>query len=305
MWAALAVVAAAVGIAALLAESQLFDGDDTAITTSQGPLLITTEPTPPPATEPAQDTPTTTPETTSPLTPTATATVDPTPTPYPGWVDPASVGQPFGLVPGVLTFRGNPTRTFHGTGPAPESPQVLWQFTGTPELDLCSLTSWAAGITQWCGTGWTGQPAVLEWDERTWVVVGTFAPAVHFLDADTGRRLLPDYVVGDLIKGSVTVDPDGYPLVYFGSRDDYYRIISFDRDEPEELWSIYAYDVSPVLWNNDWDSASLVLDDYLFLGGENSHLHIVKLNRGYNSEGLVTVDPELVVLRSRLGQRTA
>ena len=209
-------------------------------------------------------------------------------------MDPGTVGQPYGSVSGLLTFRGNPTRTFYGTGPAPQSPEVLWRFTGAPERDLCSLTKWAAGTTTWCGSGWTGQPAVAEWDDRTWVVVGTYAPAVHFLDAATGERLRPDFVVGDLIKGSVTLDPDGYPLVYFGSRDNYFRIVAFDREEPVELWSMHAEVVSPVLWNDDWDGASLVLNDYLFQGGENSHLHIAKLNRRYGPDGLVETDPELV-----------
>jgi hypothetical protein len=100
--------------------------------------------------------------------------------------------------------------------------------------------------------------------------------------------------VGDIIKGSVTVDPDGYPLLYTGSRDNYFRIIAMDRDEPVELWNWWAEAVQPTLWNDDWDGSALVLDDYLFEGGENSQFHIWKLNRGYDADGLVTVNPELV-----------
>src|SRR6187549_2760369 len=34
-------------------------------------------------------------------------------------------------VNGLLTFRGNPTRSFHGTGPVPRTqPQVLWKYPG-------------------------------------------------------------------------------------------------------------------------------------------------------------------------------
>ena len=292
-----ATVGATVVVIAVAGDVPLFGDSDTELTTS--PLPVPLSPVSPPTSTPAPSpdptpvpiavaTPVATPV------PTSTPTPSPTPTPYRGWVHPSTVGQPYGEVSGLLTFRGNPTRTFYGTGPAPQAPEVLWRFTGTPERDLCSLTSWAAGTTQWCGTGWTGQPAVVEWDDRTWVVVGSFAPAVHFLDAATGQRLRPDFVVDDLIKGSVTVDPDGYPLVYFGARDDLFRIVAFDRDEPVELWSMHANVVSPVLWNDDWDGASLVLDDYLFQGGENSHLHIAKLNRRFGPDGLVTIDPELV-----------
>ena len=38
----------------------------------------------------------------------------------------------------------------------------------------------------------------------------------------------------------------------------------------------------------------LVIDDYLFEGGENRQFHVVKLNRGYGADGIVQVDPELV-----------
>lgn len=290
-WAVIAVIAAAVGVVAVVVDRQFFTEEDPVLTTSPAPVRPSPASTPaspvPPSPEPMPDpTPT--------EAPTPAPTPVPTPTPYPGWVDPATAFEPASGMPGLLTFRGNPTRTFYGTGPAPRSPEVLWRFTGSAERDLCSLTTWEAGTTLWCGAGWTGQPAVIEWDERTWVVAGTYTPAVHFLDAATGEQILPEFVVGDLIKGSVTVDPDGYPLVYFGSRDNEFRIIAFDRDEPTQLWSMHANEVSPVLWNDDWDGASLVLDDYLFQGGENSHFFIIKLNRGFGPDGLVTLDPEVV-----------
>ena len=84
------------------------------------------------------------------------------------------------------------------------------------------------------------------------------------------------------------------PLYYAGSRDNYLRVIALDRDSPTELWSLNANAVSPTKWNNDWDGAPLVIDDYLFEGGENSQFHIVKLNRGYGADGKVTVAPQLV-----------
>jgi hypothetical protein len=209
--------------------------------------------------------------------------------PFDGWVNPASVGQPYGdTVDGLITFRGNPTRTYYGKGPVPKNPQVLWTF---PESGgMCGESS---GKT-WCGTGWTGQPSVWEKDGQTWVAFGAYDKAVHWLDGGTGERLLADFPVGDIIKGSVTIDPDGYPLLYTGSRDNYFRVISMDQGEPVELWKLSATAVSPTQWNDDWDGSALVLDDYLFEGGENSVFHIVKLNRGYDENGFVTVNPELV-----------
>ncbi|MEM7094098.1 MAG: PQQ-binding-like beta-propeller repeat protein [Actinomycetota bacterium] len=217
----------------------------------------------------------------------------PTPTPTPQWwVDPSSVGENFGEVDGLLTFRGNPTRTFYGRGPVPRDPAVDWRF-GEPD-ELCSFSTVGAETTKWCGTGWTGQPAIFEREGRRWVVFGSYRPAVHFLDAATGERILADLEVGDLIKGSVTIDPDGYPLVYFGSRDGLFRVVAFDGPSPRELWQLSADSVEPTLWNDDWDGVALVVDDYLFVGGENSNLHIVRLHRGYDDDGAVQVEPELV-----------
>ena len=222
--------------------------------------------------------------------PTTTTTTRP---PYTGWVDPLSAFQPFykSKVEGLITFRGNPTRNYYGKGPVPVAPHVVWQYPGA---NMCSLSEDKGETTNWCGNGWTGEPAVFERDGRTWVVFGAYDRAVHFVDAATGQDILPPFPTGDIIKGSVSIDPDGLPLVYIGSRDSFFRIIAIDRPQPTELWKLGADAVSPVKWNNDWDGSGLVLGDYLFEGGENSQLHIVKLNRATGADGLVTVAPQLV-----------
>jgi hypothetical protein len=240
-----------------------------------------------PRTAPATSAPTTTPPKVT------TMTAPPPPSPFQGWVDPASVGQPYytATVSGLLTFRGNPTRTYHGRGPIPKAPRPIWRYPGG---GMCSLSEDRGEVSQWCGTGWTGEPAVFEREGRTWLVFGAYDGAVHFLDAATGEDILPPFPTGDLIKGSVTVDPHGFPLVYVGSRDGFFRVLAFDRPQPTELWRLPAGAVSPTMWNDDWDGSALVLGDYLFEGGENSQMHVAKLNRGVGPDGLVTVTPELV-----------
>ena len=225
---------------------------------------------------------------------TAPATTTTTQPPYTGWVDPASAFQPFpkAKVEGLLTFRGNPTRNYYGQGPMPAAPHVVWKYPG--EGQMCRLSEDKGETTRWCGNGWTGQPAVFERDGRTWVVFGAYDGAVHFVDAATGQDILPPFQTDDIIKGSVSVDPEGLPLIYIGSRDNYFRILAIDRPQATELWKLSADAVSPVKWNNDWDGSGLVLGDYLFEGGENSQIHIVKLNRGTGPDGLVTIAPELV-----------
>jgi len=209
-------------------------------------------------------------------------------------VNPASSGHMWSEeVPGLLTFRGNPTRSYSGRGPVPQAPKVAWYYPR--DGGMCSSSSAKGETKTWCGMGWTGQPAVFERDGRLWVVFGAYDRAVHFMDGVTGEDILPPFPTGDIIKGSVTMDPDGYPIVYSGSRDGYYRAIAIDRPGGAvELWKLSADDVSPTLWNDDWDGSGLVLDDYLLEGGENSQFHMVKLNRAYGADGLVTVDPDLV-----------
>ena len=99
-------------------------------------------------------------------------------------------------------------------------------------------------------------------------------------------RVMADLPTGDIIKGSVTVDPDGFPLIYIGSRDNKMRIIAFDGTAPRELWSLDAEAVQPTLWNNDWDGSPLIVGDYMVEGGENSQFHVVKLNRAVGVDGL-------------------
>ena len=225
----------------------------------------------------------------------APATTSTTLPPFDGWVNPASFGQPYSTtVAGMLTFRGNPTRSYYGQGPVPAAPKILWRFP--PTGGLCHSSTDQHGSRIWCGTGWTGQANV--WtnpkDGKLWLAFGAYDAAYHFLDPATGQRMLPDFPTGDIDKGSATVDPDGFPLYYAGSRDNNLRVIALDRDKPTELWRLNANDVSPTMWNNDWDGAPIVIDDYLFEGGENSQFHIVKLNRAYGPDGKVTVNPQLV-----------
>lgn len=235
---------------------------------------------------------------------------------FAGWGDPAGVGEPYpGQVDGLITFRGNPSRTWYGKGPVPTNPVVLWSY---PESSMCTTEVLSGGSASpppatstdgsstppttaapetrlWCGTGWTGQPSVWEpGDGNTWVAFGAYDSAVHWLNGANGEHLLPSLEVGDIIKGSVTVDPDGYPLLYTGARDSVMRVIALDRGEPEVLWSLHANDVSPRMWNDDWDGSPLILDDWMIVGGENSWFHMVKLNRALGADGKVTVDPELV-----------
>jgi hypothetical protein len=217
--------------------------------------------------------------------------------PFAGWVDPASTSAPFpkATTVGLLTFRGNPTRSYYGTGPVPTKPKVLWSYPkGTG--GMCGTSSDTDGVQTWCGTGWNGQPSVWGYNGKTWLAFGAYDYGVHFLNAADGSDMIPTLKTGDLAKGTVSVDPDGFPLLYHGSRDNYLRVVAFDRDEPTVLWKLNAHDpaLGPTLWNDDWDASPLIIDDYLFEGGENSRIIVIKLNRSYGADGKVKVDPKVV-----------
>ncbi len=215
---------------------------------------------------------------------------------FAGFADPKGFLRPYpnATLEGLLTFRGNPSRSYYGKGPVPRTaPVVLHRF---PETPMCRSSVNLGETKVWCGMGWTGQPLIAERKDRRWAIFGGYDGHIHFMDALTGERILPDVPTGDIIKGTPTLDPDGYPLVYTGSRDDLLRIIAIDRPgQAEVLWSVDSESVPPNLWNDDWDSSPIVLGDYLVEGSESSRFWVIKLNRSYDKvTGLVRVDPKVV-----------
>ncbi|MDQ2650123.1 MAG: PQQ-binding-like beta-propeller repeat protein [Actinomycetota bacterium] len=208
--------------------------------------------------------------------------------------DPAGFGKPYpnAELEGILTFRGNPSRSYYGMGPVPRTlPTVLHRF---PDQPMCRESRNLGTTKVWCGMGWTGQPLIAE-QTRRWAVFGGYDGNIHFMDAITGDRILPDVETGDIIKGTPTFDPDGFPLVYTGSRDDLLRIIAVDRPgQAEVLWTLDSESRGPVLWNDDWDSSPIILDDHMIVGSESSRFWVIKLNRSVDAQGLVQVAPEVV-----------
>jgi outer membrane protein assembly factor BamB len=224
---------------------------------------------------------------------------DPSPSPEaPSGPEPINTG-----IEGLTTFRGNASRTYYGEGPVPADPEVLWRFPASG--GMCSESSDEEGLRTWCGTGWTGQPNVVEPEEGpVQVRFGAYDRAVHILDGHSGEELYEPFPTGDLIKGTVTSDPDGYPLLYSGSRDNYFRILALDRGRrPVELWRLSSDTAPNPVWNNDWDGSALVIDDYLLEGGENSWFYVIKLNRDYDAGGMVTVRPQIRLMVPGYDQR--
>ncbi len=196
---------------------------------------------------------------------------------------------------GLLMFRGTPYRNFYGTGPLNTiAPEMVWKYpneTSKSNKPLCARSYVGTTSKVWCGSGWTGQPVVWERpDGITEIITNTYDKGIHFINAENGAQTRAPFYTGDIIKGTVTMDPDNYPLLYSGSRDNFYRIIALDRDVPTELWRIEAKK-SDGVWNDDWDPNGVILNDILYTGSENGWFHAIKLNRNYDSNGKVTVLP--------------
>lgn len=207
-------------------------------------------------------------------------------------------------IPGVLCFRGNPQRNYYGEGPIPTgNVQVLWRYPvyGVPS-------------GHWSGVGWTGQPLIIEWPETTrrWmnflkqpgpkfeVICGALDSQVHFLDAETGKPsrkpLKMPYPYP--IKGTVSVDPRGYPLLYVGCGINIgavpgYRVFSL-LDFSEKL-VLPAKDKAALRSWPGSDSNVLVLKDTFFLPCENGLFYKVKLNSAWDPEtGKLSLDPSVL-----------
>jgi len=208
------------------------------------------------------------------------------------WIDRREVFEPYGdTVEGLLTFRGNTTGTYYGEGPIPETPEIKWRY---PDSPMCSSSTDLGVTSTWCGNGWTGQPVIWERpDGITELIFGAYDRRLHFVDAESGQDTRSPILTGDIIKGTATIDPDGYPIVYFGSRDNKIRAVALDRTEPVVIWEYEADLQVEGRWNDDWDASPRIVNDFMFEGSENSIFYIWKMNRSYDDLGLVTVDPEL------------
>lgn len=234
---------------------------------------------------------------------------------------PVVFGDPdaYAKIPGVLTFRGNNHRT-GGT-------------YGTAEVkDKKLAVEWTKKIGEirgegsyWPGAGWTGQPLLVQWPKETKVAMGlaqefidddsfveviypVFEGKIYRLDLKSGRPTRDPIEVGWGFKGTASVDPRGYPLLYAGQglndtngTHGPWRYRVFDLIQNKEIWHISGLDKAAP--REEWgafDSSALVnaATDTLIEPAENGLIYKVKLNSKYDPAAkTVSVDPEVNRLR--------
>ncbi len=241
---------------------------------------------------------------------------------------PVAFGDPqtYTKIPGVLTFRGNNYRNAPAYGTADitnKKLEIAWTHdTGDVKAEG----------SYWAGAGWTGQPLMVNWPQQTKAAMG-LDPAqvqdknfveviypvvdgkVYRMDLATGKDTKPPIDVGFAFKGTGSIDPRGYPLLYSGmglnqngdkTGDWRYRI--FDLIQNKEVSGWNGTDPSAP---RDWgafDSSALVnaASDTLMEPAENGLIYKVKLNAKFDpANKTVSVDPQFTKLRYDTGDPNA
>lgn len=225
--------------------------------------------------------------------------------------------ETYNQIEGITTFRGNNYRdsAFYGE-------------VNVIEKKLNKVWTNVIGQTDnWTGVGWNGQPAIISWDETTRkhmnifdefkekenfteVIYGALDSTIYFYDLDTGYPCREPIKVASSIKGSVTIDPRGYPLLYVGQGINEvsgeavpmgYHIFSLITGE--ELLFINGRDSFAYLGWGAFDGNPLIdaQTDTMILPGENGLIYIVKLNTLYDKElGTISITPQITRYRTAL-----
>ena len=216
-------------------------------------------------------------------------------------------------VEGVLTFRGGPLRDGGAWGVAHVEKR---------ELAIVWKATTGAGKAPWFGgAGWTGEPALVRWpkdvlaampvrvppgsaEDFVEVIQGSLDGSVHFFDLKTGARTRDPIVTGNAIKGSVSVDARGWPLLFVGQGIPEGKPIGvhvYSLVTDKELFLLNGHD--PRAPNTSWgafDSSGLVNrdSDTFVVGGENGLVYVVKLNTAFDAHArTLTIAPDVVRYR--------
>lgn len=219
---------------------------------------------------------------------------------------------------GVVTFRGGNLRQNGAYGSAALESRdfkMLWsQRIGAID----------SGYARWTGVGWTGQPVLVRWpedlrrgmnidaafadrDDLIEAIYGTLDGNIYFFEAGTGKPTRPPIKLGFPIKGSVSVDPRGYPLLYVGQGISKangrtgsigWRIYSLI--DQAELFFLDGHDSLCLRDHGAFDGACLVdgTADTAILGGENGMFYRIRLNARFDRASMtVSVAPQVTAYR--------
>ncbi len=215
-------------------------------------------------------------------------------------------GADYFALPGIATFRGNNYRSTSTYGTAEVKEEKLYEVWRKP----------IGSYNDWSGSGWTGQPLLVQWDDETKAIMNLYADKknkdglveviyatldgyIYFYDLEDGSRTRDPIWMGENFKGAGAVDPRGYPLLYLGGG------IAIDGYNPS-MYVVSLIDGSILMDNfyydeydqRGWvafDSSPLVdaETDTLIYPCENGILYTIKLNTNYDKKaGTISIDPD-------------
>lgn len=226
-------------------------------------------------------------------------------------------GKNYSRIKGVTCFRGNNYRDSASYG-----------YADIKEKKLEIKWTVPIGATDgWTGVGWNGQPAIVEWPKELRermniieekrskealreVIYAALDRNVYFLDLEDGAPTREKVQIPGPVKGSVTVDPRGIPLLYVGQGINTvhgkkvemgYRI--FSLIDQKKLYFINGSDSFAYRGWPAFDSTALVNEkaDTLILAGENGIFYTIKLNTDYDDmENTITIDPKVTKYRYKI-----
>ncbi|PGM59086.1 PQQ-binding-like beta-propeller repeat protein [Bacillus sp. AFS053548] len=222
--------------------------------------------------------------------------------------------EQYQTINGILSFRGGPFRNNGSMGTTVISKQKLiksWSF------QTSSSSGWGGG------SGWTGQPSVIEWKPQEQkimnlysqfktksnfkeVVYGSLDGRVYFLDLATGKKTRNPINIQNPIKGSVALDPRGYPLLYVGQGIPQTGKIGmriFSLIDGSQLAFIPGIDSYSFRGWGAFDGSALFNreDDAMLVGGENGLVYFIKLNTKYDPNAKkIKISPVISKYRYKL-----
>lgn len=219
-------------------------------------------------------------------------------------------------IEGIFTFRGNNFRNGPSFGKSSINDNSLsekWKFK-------TSFSSWGGGA------GWTGQPALINWpkelkqnmnltksfkDKENGIeaIYASLDGNIYFLDAQTGEKTRDKIKVGGPIKGSVSIDPRGLPLLYAGEGINEGSALGFNifsLIDGKKLYELAGSDKdAPRAWGA-FDSSCIVdsKNDTVFAPGENGLIYKIKLNSKYDTKNnTISIKPEVGKYNYNLGNK--
>lgn len=209
---------------------------------------------------------------------------------------------------GVPAFRGGNYRQGASYGIA----------TITEEKLTNTWNKGVGALGKWGGTGWTGQPLAVRWNEEAMKNMGIYDSKkqkeglveiiqtsmdghVYFFDAEDGTFTRDPIDLGMVIKGTASLDPRGWPIMYVGSginSNTQPKMYVISLLENKILYTQSGYDSFAKRGWYAFDSSPMVCaaTDTIIWPGESGVLYSLKLNTQYDAEaGTLSVDPKTVV----------